>query len=58
MVTSDIAVPIILIDKVMPQIVDSITQPLYEVFNFYRAPASMIEEELLKMIGGLTSKPT
>jgi hypothetical protein len=39
------------ISETLPEIVKSLTQPLYEAFDFYDVPSTVVREELLKMRG-------
>ena len=50
-VTSEIVVPADRISTTLPEIVSTLTQPLYEVFDFFTPPLKMIREELSKMRG-------
>ena len=50
-VTSEVVVSTDRISTTLPEIVGALTQPLYEVFNFFKPPSKMIQEELSKMRG-------
>jgi len=50
-VTSEIVVPADHIGTNLPEIVSTLTQPLYEVFDFFTPPPKMIQEEISKMRG-------
>lgn len=39
------------ISETLPELVKALTQPLYEIFDFYDIPATVVREELLKMRG-------
>jgi hypothetical protein len=48
-VTSNIVVRADNISPNLPEIVGSLTKPLYEIFDFYVAPPAMISKEITKM---------
>jgi len=48
-VTSEITVATGLISETLPEIVETLTKPLYETFDFFSVPSTMVREELLKM---------
>lgn len=48
-VTSEITVSTDQISATLPEMVKTLTAPLYEVFDFYVPPSTMIQEELSKM---------
>jgi hypothetical protein len=48
-VTSEITVSADQISATLPEIVKNLTAPLYEIFDFFVPPSTMIQEELLKM---------
>lgn len=50
-VTSEITVATDLISETLPEIVKTLTKPLYETFDFFDVPSTMVREELLKMRG-------
>jgi hypothetical protein len=50
-VTSEIIVSADRISTSLPEIIKKITQPLYEIFDFFTPPPKMIEEELSDMRG-------
>lgn len=50
-VNSEIVVSADRISTTLPEIVGTLTQRLYEVFNFFAPPSKMIQEELSKMRG-------
>jgi hypothetical protein len=50
-VTSERIIPSDQISETLPEIVKTLTQPLYETFDFYDIPSTLVREELLKMRG-------
>ncbi|MFQ5902412.1 MAG: helix-turn-helix domain-containing protein [Candidatus Binatia bacterium] len=50
-VASEIVVSVDRISATLPEIVETLTRPLYEAFDFFTPPMSMVKEELLKMRG-------
>lgn len=50
-VTSEISLTPKTIQSNLPEVVSKITNPLYEVFDFFEPPQSMFEQELNKMRG-------
>jgi len=48
-VTSEITVATNLISETLPEIVETLTKPLYETFDFFNVPPTVVREELLKM---------
>jgi hypothetical protein len=50
-VTSNRIIPSDQISESLPELVKTLTQPLYEVFDFYDIPSNVVREELLKMKG-------
>jgi hypothetical protein len=40
------SVPVAEISSALPEIVDTLTRPLYEAFDFFRVPRATIEAEL------------
>jgi hypothetical protein len=51
-VTSQRIIPSDQISETLPELVKALTQPLYEAFDFYDVPATLVREELLNMRGG------
>lgn len=50
-VVSELSVEAESISKALPELVNTITRPLYEVFDFMSLPLSVIQEELSEMLG-------
>jgi len=50
-VQSEMTVPVDSISTNLPEIVKSLTQPLYETFDFFSPSLTMFQEELSKMLG-------
>jgi hypothetical protein len=50
-VTSEITIPTDQISQTLAEIVKALTKPLYETFDFYDIPPTLVREELLKMRG-------
>jgi hypothetical protein len=50
-VTSERIIPSDQISETLPELVKNLTQPLYEIFDFYDIPSNVVREELLKMRG-------
>jgi hypothetical protein len=50
-VTSECTIPSDQISETLPELVKGLTQPLYEAFDFYDVPATVVREELLNMRG-------
>jgi hypothetical protein len=48
-VSSEVEISSERISAYLPEIVNELTQPLYEVFDFFKAPMQMIQQELTKM---------
>jgi hypothetical protein len=50
-VTSEQIIPSDQISETLPEIVKTLTQPLYETFDFYDIPSTVVREELSRMRG-------
>jgi hypothetical protein len=50
-VTSERIIPTGQISETLPELVKALTKPLYESFDFYDIPSTVVREELLKMRG-------